>query len=280
MVGLIVLCVAMAVGTSTLIVVGVARRSLAAYEARYLTGGVNDLTEMFFFVERRQLMLLTIALATLLGLLAYAISNWLGGIFAAVLGFWAPIFGIRALRRARLRKFERQFVDALNQLAAALRAGLTVAQASESVAEEAEAPLGQELGLFLKELKLGVSQEDALQNLADRVGSEDLQLMVTATNVSARLGGNMAEMFDTIAATIRERFRLEGRIRALTAQGKLQGWIVGAMPVVLGVVLNYMRPDLMKPMLSTPFGYALIGTVATMEVIGIWLIRRIVAVDV
>ena len=116
--------------------------------------------------------------------------------------------------------------------------------------------------------------------MADRVGSRDLQLVVTATTVAKQLGGNMAEMFDIISTTIRERFRLEGRIRALTAQGKMQGWVVGAMPLILGVVLYMMRPDLMEPMINSNFGYALIATVVVMEVMGIWLIRRIVAIDV
>ena len=134
--------------------------------------------------------------------------------------------------------------------------------------------------MFVKELKLGVPQEEALVNMAERVGSEDLQLVVTATNIARQVGGNMAEMFDTISGTIRERFRLEGRIRALTAQGKLQGWVVGAMPLILGLVLNMMRPDLMEPMLHSGFGYALVGLVAVMEVVGIFLIRRIVAIEV
>ena len=104
--------------------------------------------------------------------------------------------------------------------------------------------------------------------------------MVTSTNVARKLGGNMAEMYDIISSTIRERFRLEGRIRALTAQGKLQGWVVGSMPLILGLVLNLMRPDLMEPMLNSTFGYVLIGVVIVLEVIGIWMIRRIVAIDV
>jgi tight adherence protein B len=125
-----------------------------------------------------------------------------------------------------------------------------------------------------------VQVEEALNNMAQRVGSEDLHLVVVSTNVARKLGGNMAEMFDIISQTIRERFRLEGRIRSLTAQGKLQGWVVGAMPLILGLVLNYMRPDLMGPMLQSKFGYGLIIAIIIMEAIGIWMIRRIVNIDV
>jgi tight adherence protein B len=90
----------------------------------------------------------------------------------------------------------------------------------------------------------------------------------------------MAEMFETLSSTIRERFRLEGKIDALTSQGKLQGWVVSAMPVVLGLVLNYMRPDLMQPMLDHIFGYILVAAIAVMEIMGILIIRRIVNIDI
>ena len=129
-------------------------------------------------------------------------------------------------------------------------------------------------------MKLGVPLEEALINMAKRVGSDDLELVVISTNISRQLGGNMAEMFETIGSTIRERFRLEGKIDSMTSQGKMQGWIVSAMLIALGVVLNYMRPDLMEPMMDHWFGYCLIAIILVMEVLGILIIRRIVNIDV
>ncbi len=195
-------------------------------------------------------------------------------------GLILPTYIIRWLRKRRVRQFEGQMVDALDQMAAALRAGLSMQQAMDNVAKEATAPLGQEFSLTMRELKLGVPMDEALVNMADRVGSDDLRLVVTASNICRQLGGNMAEMFETIATTVRERFRLEGKIRALTAQGKLQGWVVASLPLVLGWVLNYMRPDLVQPMLNSWFGYGLIAAIATMELLGILMIRRIVAIDI
>jgi tight adherence protein B len=153
-------------------------------------------------------------------------------------------------------------------------------QAFEGVVRDCPVPLSQEFGLMMKEIKLGVQLEDAMTNMAGRVECDDLDLMVTSTNISRTLGGNMAEMFETLAATIRERFRIEGRIKALTAQGKLQGWIVASLPLALWVVMDYIRPDLMAPMLKHWFGYMVIGVILFMEAIGIFLIRRIVNVDV
>ena len=280
MLGIIILCVFGSVFFITLVVLSVASRGLEEYEDRYLTRGSRDLTEMFYFVNARQLLILTLAIAALFGLLGYLIFNWFVGLGLGVAGFVIPFYGIKKLRERRIRNFERQLVDSLVQMSAAFRAGLTLAQATESISQEMPPPISQEFGLFVKEIKLGVLQEEALQNMADRVGSDDLQLVVTATNISKQLGGNMAEMYDIISATIRERFRLEGRIRALTAQGQMQGWIVGSMPLILGMVLNWMRPDLMEPMLKSTFGYCLIALVIVMEAVGIWMIRRIVTIDV
>lgn len=280
MLGLVILLVFAAVFLIALIVMSVLSRGIEQYEARFLTRSARDLGEMFYFVDPRQLLILDMCCAIALGLLGFAAANILVAILLAAVGGLAPFYGIKHLRLKRILKFEQQLVDALTQMSSAFKAGLTLPQASENIAREAPAPLGQEFGLFVKELKLGVQVEEALNNMAERVGSDDLHLVVTATNVARKLGGNMAEMFDIISQTIRERFRLEGRIRALTSQGKLQGWVVGAMPLILGLVLNYMRPDLMQPMLHSKFGYGLILAIAVMETLGIWMIRKIVAIDV
>jgi tight adherence protein B len=278
--GVIILCVFGSVVLLALVIITVINRGLEQYEQRYLEKGARDLTEMFLFFSPRQILMLTLATAALLSLLGLVIFNWFVALLMGGVGFIVPFYGIRKLRERRIRKFEAQLVDAMVQMSAAFRAGLTLPQAMDNIAQEMPPPLGQEFNLTIKELKLGVLQEEALQNMADRVGSEDLQLVVTSTNVARQLGGNMAEMYDIISATIRERFRLEGRIRALTAQGRLQGWVVGAMPLILGLVLNFMRPDLMEPMIESTFGYFLIGLIIVLELIGIWMIRRIVAIDV
>jgi tight adherence protein B len=280
MLGIVVLFVFAAVFVLALVVLSVLSRALERYEANYAVAGARQLGEMFYFVEPRQLLILNLAVALSLGLVGYVLANWLLALLLAGIGWMAPHMLIRTLRRKRIEKFERQLVDALTQMSAAFKAGLSLPQAVENVSREAGPPLSQEFGLLLKEIKLGVSVEEALTNLSARVESQDLALVVTATNVARQLGGNMAEMFDITAATIRERFRLEGRIRALTSQGKLQGWVVGAMPLALFFVLNWMRPDLMGPFIHSRFGYAVIFSIVLMELCGIYLIRRIVDIDV
>ena len=258
----------------------VLHKAFEQYKLRYVTKSMNDLSDMFLFIEPGQIILLNVAALLVFAALGY----WIGGPFfasiLAVAGFFAPAGAVRFYRARRIKLFNRQLTEALQQMSNALRAGLTFQQAMDQVGRESNAPLRQEFGLFSKEVKLGVPAEEALVNMANRVGSEDLELVATSTNIARTLGGNMAEMFETIAATIRERFRLEGKINALTSQGKMQGFIVASLPLWIGLFLNWYRPDLMEPMFDNAYGYVLVSGILLLETIGFLLIRRIVAIDV
>src|ERR1041384_283013 len=258
----------------------VLHKAFDQYKLRYVTKSMNDLSDMFLFIEPGQILLLNITALLVCAAFGYFVGGPFFGGLAAVAGFFMPTIAVRFYRLRRIRLFNTQLTEALQQMANALRAGLTFQQAMDQVGKESNAPLRQEFGLFTKEVKLGVPVEEALVNMANRVGSEDLELVATSTNIARQLGGNMAEMFETIAATIRERFRLEGKINALTSQGKMQGWIVSAMPLVIGLVLNMRNPELMQPMFETAYGYIVVCVIIVLEVLGFLFIRRIVAIDV
>jgi len=264
----------------SLVIFGVLSKAYEQYQERYVVRSMNDLSDMFLFIDGRQMMVLNICTMCLMIILGWLMFNPVVTVLAAILGFFMPMFAIKYYRTRRIKRFNVQLVDALQAMANAFKAGLTFPQAIEHVAREAQPPLNQEFSLFVKEIKLGVPLEEGLINMAKRVGSDDLELVVISTNISRQLGGNMAEMFETISGTIRERFRLEGKIDALTSQGRMQGWIVASMPLALGVVLNYMRPDLMEPMMDHWFGYVLVAIILIMEALGILIIRRIVNIDV
>ena len=274
--GVTFLLVCAAVFFLSLLSFGVLRRAFEQYQARYVARSLRDLSDMFLFVEPRQLVLLNgAALALFAGL-----GLWAGGPFlaaaAAALGFFTPALGVRLYRRRRLRRFEAQLAEALQHMANALRAGLSFHQSVEQVARDALPPLAQELGLYLKEVKLGVPADQALSAMAARVGSEDLELVAASTNLARQMGGDLARMIETIADTVRERVRLEGR----TSQGKLQGIIVAALPLFVAAFLDWYRPDLLQPLFETGYGYALVSAIVLLELTGFVLIRRIVAIDV
>jgi tight adherence protein B len=278
--GIVLLLVTGSVFFFSLVIFTVLAKAYEQYQERYVAKSMNDLSDMFLFIDPRQMLVLNIASMCLLGILSYIIFNPILCVGATIFGFFLPMLMVKHYRKRRIKKFNVQLVDALQAMANAFKAGLTFPQAIEHVSKEAMAPLSQEFSLFVKEVKLGVPLEEALINMAKRVGSDDLELVVVSTNIARQLGGNMAEIFETISTVIRERFRLERKIDAITSQGKLQGWIVASMPAVLGMVLNAMRPDLMEPMMNHLFGYILVTVIAIMEVLGILIIRRIVNIDI
>ena len=277
---LVLLFTAGAVFFLTTLVVVVLNRAWARYEERYLAKHITDLSDMFLFVDARQLIILTVAVTGIgasLGLLLFGpvLTLALVGV-----GLASPTLLTRFYRARRIKMFERQLVDALGAMAAAFRAGMTLYQAMEEIARSAHPPLSQELGRAGRELRLGPAADQALENLATRGGSDDCALVVTAVNTARSLGGNLAEMFDALAATTRERFRIEGRIRALTAQGKLQGYIIGLMPILVWLGFDAVRPDLTRPMMHHWFGYSMVALILVMEVLGALFIRKIIAIKI
>ncbi len=263
-----------------LLVMNVFNRAFERYQEKYVVKSMGDLSDMFVFIDSRQLLILNLSVMALFLLVGLFFLGWFFTIILGALGFFLPLLLVRFFRKRRLKKFNIQLVDSLQAMSNAFKAGLSFPQAMEHVSLDSEPPLSQEFALFVREIKLGVSLDDALKNMAERVKCEDLDLVVVSTSIARQLGGNMAEMFDTIAATIRERFRLEGKIRALTSQGKMQGWVVASMPLALGLVLNWMRPDLMQPMFEHWFGYVLVLVILFLEFIGVLLIRKIVNINV
>jgi len=262
------------------LIIGVLRQAYAQYEERYLAKQITDLSEMFFFVGPEQLLVLTVATTAIAATIGFLLLGPVLTVIICLAGLSTPTLLVRFYRKRRVLMFERQLVDALGGMAAAFRAGMTFRQAMEELAKTARAPLSQEFALTVREMRIGQTTDEALENLARRVGSDDLLLVVTSVNTARAAGGNMAEMFDTISNTIRHRFRIEGRIRSLTSQGKLQGIIMGLMPLLVWFAFDAMRPDLTRPMMRHWFGYAVVGCVLVMEILGAFFIRRIISIRV
>jgi tight adherence protein B len=184
------------------------------------------------------------------------------------------------MRRRRLRRFEEQLPDALMMLAGGLRAGVGLNSAIRQLVAEAEPPLSQEFTLMLREQRLGVTLQQSLGNLARRVPTPTTTLVVSAMRIAAETGGGLAETLERTAHTIRSRLQMEGKIRALTSQGKLQAWVVGALPLLLMLVLDKMEPVAMGELWHTAMGWAVLALIGFLEFMGVYVIRRIVAIDV
>ncbi|MCJ7737966.1 MAG: type II secretion system F family protein [Anaerolineae bacterium] len=201
-------------------------------------------------------------------------------VIALVLGFFVPRFYVSSLRRKRLRAFNNQLGDTINLLVNSLRAGYSVMQGMEAVAGEMDAPISTEFGRVVQEQRLGVSLEGALANMLRRVPSDDLDMMITAINIQREVGGNLAEVLDAISYTIRERVRIKGEIRALTAQSRWSGYIISLVPVVLAVVIYFINPDFMSLMFSERCGWLMLGLAGAGIVAGYFVIDKVVSINV
>lgn len=202
-----------------------------------------------------------------------------GGVVTAV-GWKAPKPVVNWLYNRRVNKFNLQMVDGLALMANGMKSGLSVVQAMGLVTQEMENPIKQEFELVLNENRLGVALEEAFTNLSKRIENDDVEMFVTAVNILKETGGNLAETFDTIVITIRERIKVQQKIRTLTTQGFFQGMAVLAVPPLLGVVFATSDPELMKPLVSHFLGWILIFVIVGLEVLGFFLIMKLIKVDV
>jgi tight adherence protein B len=186
-------------------------------------------------------------------------------------------YGILSFKRSRrINAFNAVLAESIDMLARALRAGHSVVGAIEMLAENAQEPAASEFGEIFKQLNLGLPMRDALMQLLDRVPSSDLRVLVTAILVQKDTGGNLAEILDRTVFVIRERLRIQGEIQVETAQGRLTGWILSGLPIILMLLLNLLNPGYSSILFHDPFGRKLIYVSLGMLVAGALIIRRIV----
>jgi tight adherence protein B len=216
-----------------------------------------------------------------------ALGSPLALLVGALIGFLLPRLWLSRRRNGRLNAFNKQLPDTITLIANALRAGSSFLQAIELVVRESRPPVSTEFARVIREVNLGLPFEQAMENMVRRVKSDDLELMATAISIQHTVGGNLAEILDSIAFTIRERVRIKGEIRTLTAQQRMSGYVVGFLPIGLAAFIFVAAPKFFDPMFANPPGIAglpagviIMAFGAFMMFIGFMLIRRIVDIEV
>jgi len=260
------------------------------YSNAYTAAASERLEDMFLFIPPRRILELAMALSATCGVIGFGMAGGftldtiIRGLLVATLFAWGgwqlPSLILAVMRHRRLGQFNEQLVDALTTMSNALRAGFSIQQSFETIARENRAPISQEFGVFLHETRVGLNMSEAMNNLEARVGSQDLMLMVSAIETARQTGGNLTEVFDRIAHTIRERMRVERRIRTLTAQGRLQGIVVGAMPFLLAFAMSLLDARMMTSFFHSTLGVTICVAVLLLVGCGAMLIRKIVRIDV
>jgi tight adherence protein B len=218
-----------------------------------------------------------------IGLLFLAVSSAIGAInglmFAVIAGILPWVSLSRKLRQRR-SDMEEQLPDALISMSNSLRAGLTLPQAMGILVDNTAPPVSEEFGLLLKEHRLGLTLDEAMSNMSERMASKNLDLVVTSIQVARIAGGNLPQVFEDTATAIREIARLEAKIQTMTAQGRLQAWVLGSLPVGMAFMIYKVDPTMINPLWEDPIGWVILFFVAVFEIVGVFMIRKILSVDV
>jgi tight adherence protein B len=256
-------------------------RGWTSYEEKYVKGAEKTLDSIYLTIPLQHLAYLSVVGLLVIGGVAYLLTgNWIVAVILALAALPVPMILVRLMKRARDRRFNVQLVDALMNMSNSLKAGFSLPQALELIAREMDNPISQEFRLLVMEMRLGVEMGTALENLLERMPSDDLDLVVTSVQISSEVGGALTQVFDNIAETIRSRQRIEGRIRALTAQGRMQGLIMCLLPFVVAGALHLISPTLIRPLFTTLPGGVIMGIIVVFELCGALWIRKIINIDV
>lgn len=197
-----------------------------------------------------------------------------------LLGFMFPRWYVKKKQKERVAKFNDGLPDMISTIVGSLRAGFSFQQALKAVVEEAGSPIKEEMDSVIKEMQYGASLEDSLNDLKERMPSEDLDLMIQAILIQRQVGGNLATVLDRIVQTIRERTKIHRQISSLTAQGRLSGIVIGLLPIILAFVIYLIEPEYIGTLFSHPIGIALTAAGFISGIIGFFLIRKITAIEV
>ncbi|MGI6225735.1 MAG: type II secretion system F family protein [Peptococcales bacterium] len=251
------------------------------FETRSYTKKVeNELLKADIPMRGSEYIVFNIFVIILCGSVGFILGGLGTLIVLGTLGFIGPSLFVKSKKQARFEKLNLEIGDCLTVMSNSLRAGYSFQQAMELVSKEMGGPLAMEFGKTLREINFGTPTEQALANMASRIESDDLDLMITAVLIQRQIGGNLAEILDNISNTLRERIRIKGEIKTLTAQGRISGLVIGLMPPILFAILLVINPGYIGEMLAKPIGiYMLIAGVFS-QIVGFIFIRKIVNIEV
>lgn len=221
-------------------------------------------------------------LSAILGALLFYVLLKIGLIIIPgfAIGFIIPDLFLYQMKRNRVKKLNRQLPEALNMISNGIRAGFSFTQAMSAASIELSAPISDEFKRVIRDNSLGKPMEEALLNMAYRTEDEDVEMLVSALNIQRQVGGNLTEILDIISHTIRERVKIKGEIKTLTASSKLSAWVISIVPIAIAIIIMIINPDYIKIMFTSSIGILMLITSVIMELIGVFLLVKIVNIDI
>jgi tight adherence protein B len=262
-------------------IVILSRKGLEKHKKTLEKNTRSTLESMYIFIDTDKIFWLSIVAVILVPILLWFIfANPVVPIIGGIATYFAPKMIVKKMNKKRIDLFEKQLPDALLMVSGSMRAGASLVVGMESMARESKPPLSQEFSMLLAEQRLGVDFDVALTNMEKRMPVPDFVLLVAAMRITREVGGNFAEILESLSNTLRRKHEMEGKINALTAQGRMQGIVMAALPLFLMAILTFMEPEAMAPLYDTMMGWATLVVVFVMIFIGYMGIRKIVNIDV
>lgn len=283
--------VAGAVICATIVIVEFFTFTSARYKEKFLEETAAEMDEVLLTLPPGKILDLSLALSALSAFIAVLAVGFytdnlsivrlvIVALIAAVAAFPIPRVILKHLRKERMNKFNLQLEDALLSISGSLKAGFSINQALDTVANQNRSPISFEFRLLMHEIRLGVSLDTALEKMNKRLDSPDFELIAMAIITARQTGGELTAILERLAGVIRERVRISGRIKALTAQGRLQAVIIGLMPFALFFAMMYVAPDMMNSFFSSVVGILFLMGVIILDVMGFIVIRKITTIDI
>lgn len=273
--------VAVAVTAISVVALLLIRSWLELQQNKLAITAKTELEAMFIFIDPKLLFKYSMGSLIVIPILMFIVlDNPLIAVVSGVVVAFMPGYFVKRMQKSRLELFEKQLPDALLMVSGGMRAGASLSVALESMVKEQKPPLAQEFDLMLREQRLGVDFDNALSNMEKRMPLPDFVLLVAAMKITREVGGNFAEILESLSITLRRKHEMEGKIKALTAQGKMQGIVMAMLPVFLLAILTFMEPAAMAPLYNTLYGWGVLLVVSIMITIGYLGIQKIVNIDV
>jgi tight adherence protein B len=275
------LLIAVATTIIMFIVFGLLNKAIQSSRAGFTQHAGATLADLFVFLDPKKVWWMALGFTVFVGFAVTIVTGaWVVGLIAGVIAIFIPRRALDFLRTRREYNFVMQLPDALQSLTGSLRAGSSLNQALDLLVAETRGPVAQEFDLMQRELRMSTPFDVAVTNLHRRIPVAETQMLAASMRIARETGGNLAEVLERLSDTLRRKLEMEGKIRALTAQGKAQGWVMALLPLFLAWVLSYMEPESMSRLFTEPIGWGVCAFVVVMEFIGYQFIKKIVSIDV
>ncbi len=276
-----VVLVFLSASTFMFLLMTVGQKFMVGYKETFTESASANMTDMFMTIDANRLFQFNLFAMVVLPILTWFLfGDPITTIAVFCLIAFLPTLFYKNMRKRRLRKFEEQLPDGLIMLSGAMRAGASLNIALENLVKEQPAPLSQEFELLMREQRIGVEFDVSLTNMEQRLPLQDFAMLASALRINREIGGNLAEIFDLLGETLRQKHTMEGKIESLTAQGKLQGIVMTGLPILLGGLLYFLEPESMEKLWTTTIGWMVLGVIIFMEALGYLMISKITSIDV